>query len=106
MTKKKKTSNALDIIDGMIGDDEGLRELVEYESLNAYVAHLIYNARKRAGLTQQQLAELAGTHQPVIAQLEDAEYEGHSLSMLQRIAKALHMKLYIDLLPEEEQEAA
>lgn len=106
MVKKKRTSDALEILDEMIGDDQELRGLVEQESINAHVAHLIYTARKAAGLTQQKLADMIGTHQPVIAQLEDADYEGHSLTMLQKVAKALHQRLEIRLLPEEEQEAA
>jgi transcriptional regulator with XRE-family HTH domain len=63
---------------------------------------MIYNVRTRAGLTQQQLAELAGTKQPVIALLEDADYEGYSLTMLQRIASALNQKLAIHLVPSPE----
>lgn len=65
--------------------------------INAKVAQLIYEARIKARLTQQQLADLIGTKQPVIARLEDADYEGHSLSMLQRIAHALHQRLEIHL---------
>ena len=42
-----------------------------------------------------QLAKLIGTKQPVIARLEDADYEGHSLSMLQRIAEALDQRLEV-----------
>jgi transcriptional regulator with XRE-family HTH domain len=57
------------------------------------VAQLIYDARTKAGLTQKQLAGLIGTSQPNIARLEDADYEGHSLTMLQRIAKALNQRL-------------
>jgi hypothetical protein len=34
-------------------------------------------------------ADLIGTKQPVVACLEDADYPGHFLSMLQRIAAAL-----------------
>jgi len=55
--------------------------MVAEASINAHVAKLIYEARIKAGLTQQ-LADLSGTKQPVIARLEDADYEGHSLSML------------------------
>jgi transcriptional regulator with XRE-family HTH domain len=47
------------------------------------------------------LARLIGTSQPTIARLEDADYEGHSLSMLQRIAAALHRPLVISLGPQE-----
>jgi len=81
----------------MIGDDAETRELVERATVNALVAKLIYEARVKAHLTQKQLADLAGTKQPVIARLEDADYEGHSLSMLQRIAKALNRRVEIRL---------
>lgn len=72
--------------------------MVEEASINAKVAQLIYEARTKAGLTQKQLAELVGTKQPVIARLEDADYEGHSLSMLQKIARALNQKVVIHLI--------
>ena len=65
---------------------------------------LIYEARKMAGLTQTELAELIGSKQPVIARLEDADYEGHSLTMLQRIAIALNQRVEIDFVPVEGQQ--
>jgi transcriptional regulator with XRE-family HTH domain len=58
---------------------------------------MIYDARAQAGLTQEQLAKRVGTKQPVIARLEDADYEGHSLNMLQRIAKALNRTLRVEM---------
>jgi ribosome-binding protein aMBF1 (putative translation factor) len=94
-----KTRDALKIIDGITGDDPELRVMIEEESVYAQVARMIYEARNRAGLTQQQLAALIGTKQSVIARLEDADYEGHSLTMLQRIATALHQRLEIHLVP-------
>ena len=81
----------------MTSGDAATRELVERASVNALVAKLIYDARTKAHLSQKQLAELVGTQQPVIARLEDADYEGHSLTMLQRIAKALNRRLEIRL---------
>jgi DNA-binding XRE family transcriptional regulator len=59
----------------------------------------IYEARKVAGLTQTELAELIGSKQPVIARLEDADYEGHSLTMPQRIAIALNQRVEINFVP-------
>jgi len=56
---------------------------------------MIYDARTKAGLSQTQLAALIGTKQPVIARLEHADYEGHSLTILQRIAAALHHRLEV-----------
>jgi ribosome-binding protein aMBF1 (putative translation factor) len=101
--KKKtmaKTKNALKILDRITGDDPELRELIEEEPINAQLARMIYEARTQAGLTQQELARLVGTKQPVIARLEDADYDGHSLSMLQRIATALNQRLEIHLVPD------
>ena len=92
-----KTSNALKIIEKIHRTDPELQEMVAEASINADVAKLIYEARIKAGLTQQQMADLIGTKQPVIARLEDADYEGHSLSMLQRIAHALNQRLEIHL---------
>ncbi len=96
---KKKTANALKILDKMLGADHEQRTLIAEATLNCRVAQLIYDARTAAGLTQAQLADLIGTSQPTIARLEDADYEGHSLSMLQRIAAALHRPLRISFGP-------
>ena len=88
-----KTRDAVKILDRVTGDDRELRHRIAREKLNAQVARMIYEARTRAKLSQRQLAELVGTRQPVIARLEDADYRGHSLSMLQRIAGALNKRL-------------
>ena len=56
-------------------------------------AVLVREMREEAGLTQAQLAKQAGTTQSVIARLEDAEYAGHSLALLQRIARACGVAL-------------
>lgn len=95
----RKTRDAVEILDHMTGRDEKLRESIERETLNAKVAMMVYDARTRAGLTQAQLAKLVGTKQPVIARLEDADYKGHSLSMLQRIATALNVRLELRMVP-------
>ncbi len=93
-----KTNDALKILESMTADDSEMKEMIEESSLNAELAQLIYQVRTQAGLTQQQLADRIGTKQSVIARLEDAEYEGHSLSMLQRIAQALNQRLEIRLI--------
>lgn len=94
-----KTTDALKILESLHQDDPKVQELIEEANLNAKVAQMIYGARTDAGLTQQQLANRIGTKQSVIARLEDADYEGHSLSMLQRIAEALNQKVAIQLTP-------
>ena len=71
-----KTKDAIKIIDKMTRTDPQLEAMVAVSAINAEVAQLIYEARNKAGLTQKHLAELIGTKQPVIARLEDADYEG------------------------------
>jgi len=63
------------------------------------VAQMIFDARTEAGLTQKELAQAVSTTQSVISQLESAEYKGHSLTMLERIAKALNRRVEIRLAP-------
>jgi len=98
--RRKKTRDAGAILDRLIGEDRELRRQVEVAKLSLCVAQMIHDARTAAGLTQAQLAELVGTTQSVISRLEDADYEGHSLSMLQRIAEALHRRIEIRFVPE------
>ena len=69
-----------------------MAELAEAEA-NDTVARKIFELRKRAGLTQQQLANMVGTTTSVICRLEDADYTGHSLAMLRRIAAALDKRV-------------
>ncbi len=101
MSTRLPRSDALEILDRMIGDDPELRALIEEERVNADVAMEIYQLRTSRGLTQNELADRVGTTQSVIARLEDADYEGHSLRMLRRIAEALGARLSVHLVPVE-----
>jgi transcriptional regulator with XRE-family HTH domain len=56
--------------------------------------------RERAGLSQAQLAELLKTSQQQISRLESPGYEGHSLGMLRRVAKALKARVRVSFEPE------
>ena len=96
---RSPTTNALRVIDRLVEGDHELAGLIAEETLNAHVGRLIYEARTQAGLTQQQLADLVGTKQPVIARLEDADYTGHSLTMLHRIATALGLRVDLRFIP-------
>ena len=53
-------------------------------------------ARKRAGMTQADLARRAGLTQPAVARLEDPDYNP-TLDMLERVAAALGTRLEVDL---------
>lgn len=92
--KRKPTTDAIEIIHRRHyeGRPQRMAELAEAEA-NDTVARKIFTLRKRAGLTQQQLAKLVGTTTSVISRLEDADYRGHSLAMLRRIANALNKRV-------------
>ena len=93
-----KTTNALDIIDNLIDGDSEMLEMIAEASLNAEIAQLIYEARIKANLTHQQLANLIKTEESVIIDLEEADYEGNALIMLQKIAIALNQRLKLDFV--------
>lgn len=80
------------------GRPERLAALEEMRAADD-VARQILALRTRAGLTQQRLARLVGTTASVICRLEDADYEGHSLAMLRRIAAALDQRVEIRFVP-------
>ncbi len=93
---KRTTRNAAEILrNRYVKNDPERKASVEAERVNAEIAGLIHAVRTDAGLTQEQLAELVGTTQSVISRLEDSDYEGHSLSILSRIAEALQKKLSV-----------
>jgi transcriptional regulator with XRE-family HTH domain len=105
MTKKEKTQDAIRILHGRyVKDDPERKAALQEERVNAEVARLIHDMRNAAGLSQQQLAELIGTTQSVISRLEDADYEGRSLSLLERIATALNQKLTVVMTAREPEE--
>jgi len=102
----KTTTDAIGILKRTTGiDPKSDPEMLQIAE-GFRIAQMVYDARSAAGLTQKQLAEAVGTTQSVISQLEDAEYDGHSLSMLRRIAKALHRRVEIRLVPEDAEQAA
>src|SRR5258707_6664992 len=66
------------------------------------VALQIAALRERAGLSQKDLARKLKTSQQQISRLESPSYEGHSLSMLRRVAKVLSAKVRVAFEPEAE----
>jgi transcriptional regulator with XRE-family HTH domain len=63
------------------------------------VALQIAELRQQAGLSQKDLATLLKTSQQQISRLESPGYEGHSLSMLRRVADALQARVRIVFEP-------
>jgi ribosome-binding protein aMBF1 (putative translation factor) len=103
----KKTTDIVKILHARyIKDDPERLESLQREREKAYIAGQIYDMRTHAGLSQAELAERVGTTQSVISRLEDADYEGHSLNMLRRIARALNCRLEVHFVPEDKKVAA
>ena len=98
--KNKRTNDAIEILHRRYVKDnpENLAELEKIRSEND-VARKLYDLRMKSGLSQREFAKLVGTTASVICRLEDADYEGHSLAMLDRIATALHKRVEIRFLP-------
>jgi len=99
-TKKRFQSEALQhTYDRFIGNDAELSASYEQELINIEVAKGLYDLRTNAGLSQREMARRIGTSASAICRLEDADYQGHSLSMLRRIAAALDKRVEIRFVP-------
>ncbi len=101
MAKKlQSTSDAVEILRRRIyeGKPARLKNLEEARA-NEEIARKLLKLRAAAGLTQAQVGKLIGTTASVICRLEDADYEGHSLAMLRRVAGALHQRVEIRFVP-------
>lgn len=98
--KNKSKDDAVEILHHCFVKDNPTA-LAELEKIRAEndIARKIYNLRAKAGLSQRELAKLVGTTASVICRLEDSDYEGHSLAMLNRIAAALNKRVEIRFLP-------
>lgn len=98
--KRKTTTDALKIMDQEFYEGKPERQAeLEHAKAEDAVARRIHALRIKSGLTQKQLAERVGTTDSVISRLEDADYEGHSMSMLNRIAQALGKRVQIRFVP-------
>src|SRR5215472_9228206 len=99
-SRKKRIKDAVDILECRYYEGKPDRQAaLEEARANDAVARKIYELRTKAGLTQRQLAKLVGTTASVICLLEDADYEGHSMAMLRRIAGALNRRVEIRFVP-------
>ena len=98
--KREPTTDAVEILRrDLIGNDPQAAADYEQAKADLAVARKIYGLREAAGLTQAQLAQRIGTSRTVISRLEDADYEGHSLAMLNRVAAALDQRVEIRFVP-------
>ena len=65
------------------------------EGANREVTQKNHHLRQRAGFSQTVLSKRLGTIQSVISQLEDVDYGGHYLAMLNRIAAGVERRVEV-----------
>ena len=95
----KKTTDGLSILKSRYLDGHPSRKrMLAQVQVEDAVSRKIFDLRTSKGLSQRQLAKLVGTTASVICRLEDADYSGHSLSMLHRIAAALNAEVKINFV--------
>ena len=92
--------------DRYVGNDPKRRAAFESAVSGADVARQIYDLRTKAGFTQTQLAALVGTSTSAISRLEDADYNGHSLAVLRRVASALDQRVRVTFVPLRNRDAS
>jgi DNA-binding XRE family transcriptional regulator len=94
MKKKRTTSDALEILHHRYYRGRPERQAaLEKTRADMEVGRMLCELRIKAELSQRELARLVGTTASAICRLEDADYDGHSLAMLRRIATALNKRL-------------
>ena len=97
--KSKRITDAVEILHRHYVTTPSANKALEEARINSEIARHIYELRHRSKLTQAQLAKRVGTSTSVISRLEDADYTGHSLTMLQRIASALNQRIEFSFAP-------
>jgi ribosome-binding protein aMBF1 (putative translation factor) len=99
MSRRPKSAALQELYEELVGDDP--RKPADYEEalVNVKAAQLLYDMRNAAGLSQREFAKRVGTTASVICRLEDADYSGHTLQMLNRIASALGRRIELHAVP-------
>jgi DNA-binding transcriptional regulator YiaG len=98
MSKRKTTTDAVEILHRRyVENNPAVRHALNEERANHRIAKTIMDLRGQLGLSQRKFAELVGTTAAVIRQLEDADYEGNAMGMLEHIAAAVSQETELDI---------
>ena len=79
-------------------EDKNFREEFEQEYKNLVISEKIAELRHKADLTQEQLAQKIHTTKSAISRYESNDYQGYSVSLLQKIASACGADLKISFI--------
>jgi DNA-binding XRE family transcriptional regulator len=95
MSRTKRVSDVLELMDRWFGDIPGWDDMVAEEELNMQIGQAVYDLREAVGLSQADLAKLIGSNQAVISRVENADYRGNGIEVLRRVCFALHTPIKI-----------
>lgn len=96
--KKRKKDDLDRLTEKLLKQDPSLKEEFEKADRAIDIAYQIYDLRKKAGLTQTQLAKLVHTSQSNIARIESADYTSYTWKTLEKITKALKARLEVRIV--------
>lgn len=91
----------LNLKERILKGDPEMVALYADEAAKLDIALQIRNLREAAGLSQSELARRVGTSPSAISRLENANYAGHSMLMLRRIASALGKRIELRFVDAE-----
>ncbi len=104
MNRNKQTSDIIKILHKRYVKNKKRRlAYIEQEKTRLEIAQKIYELRTKANLTQAELAHRIGTRQSVISRLEDADYKGYTLKILDKIAEAVNCYVRVEFVPQDSQ---
>lgn len=91
----KKTDDAIAMINNLIAQDSQMQEMIEESYINAEIGQLIYDTRIKEQVTAKELADRIGIQESVILDLEEGDYEGNALIILEKVAKVFYQKIQV-----------
>lgn len=96
---KRRTTSARELLRRRAFEGRPEREAVLREvRIQMSLGDKIRKLREEHCLTQKELADRIQTHASAISRLESAEYDGHSVDTLRRIAEAFGLLLLVDFI--------
>lgn len=103
---KRKKDDLDRLTEKLLKQDPSFQDALDKVDEAWGIAFQVYDLRKKAGLTQKQLADLVGTKQSNIARLESADYSAYTFKTLEKITKALKARLEIRIVPKIDRKIA
>ena len=79
-------------------EDKHFREQFEQEYENLVISEKIAELRHKAHLTQEELAKKVRTTKSAISRYESNDYQGYSITLLQKIASACGADLRVSFV--------